>query len=133
MKNEYEAKPLLLKKTSLISDEIPNMTVKWENINLNVETPSNGDQLTLLNDVSGYANPHEIVAIIGASGSGKTSLLSVLSNEMHIAGKFSLSGNLYLNDVPYSETNPNRFIRYIPQEDYLFDFLTPRETIKFFA
>lgn len=33
----------------------------------------------ILNNVSGYARPKEMVAIMGASGSGKTSLLNVLA------------------------------------------------------
>ena len=107
------------------------MALKWENINLTIENKENS--LNLLKGVSGFANPHEVLAIIGVSGSGKTSLLSILSNELHIKGAYTLSGNLFLNNVHYSQTHPNRFIRYIPQENHLFDFLTPRETIEFFG
>lgn len=33
----------------------------------------------ILTNVSGYAKPKEMIAIMGASGSGKTSLLNVLA------------------------------------------------------
>ena len=32
----------------------------------------------ILNNVTGYAKPGEVVGIMGASGSGKTSLLNIL-------------------------------------------------------
>ena len=107
------------------------MNLNWKNLHLSVDL---GDKKTdLLKGVSGFANPREILAIMGVSGSGKTSLLSVLSNKVTIQSSYTLSGNLCLNGVPYSKTHPDRFIRYLPQEDYLLDFLTPREIFQFFG
>ena len=130
-KNGNDARPLLLKKNSLISDDIAQMNLNWKDLHLSVN--SGESKTDLLKGVSGFANPKEILAVMGVSGSGKTSLLSVLSNKIMIQSSYTLSGSLSLNGVSYSKTHPNRFIRYIPQEDYLLDFLTPREIFQFFG
>lgn len=49
----------------------------WENVNYTV--PYQGGERQLLNDVSGYAKPGVMVALMGASGAGKTTLLNTLS------------------------------------------------------
>jgi ABC-type multidrug transport system ATPase subunit/ABC-type multidrug transport system permease subunit len=126
-----EKEKLVNDNSSLELDQVQQITVNWRNINLTVET--NGQSNEILKDISGYANPHEMLAIMGMSGSGKTSLLSIISNHIEIKTSYNLTGTLKLNNVEYSEINPNRFMRYIAQDDELYDFLTPRETFKFFG
>ena len=45
----------------------------------NIKSYGNKRMKRILTNVSGYAKPKELVAIMGASGSGKTSLLNVLA------------------------------------------------------
>ena len=119
--------------TSLVqqgaADEIPSILLKWQNVNLSV--PKGDQEFQILKNISGFANPCEILAIMGSSGSGKTSLLSILTSRIPSSCKFS--GELTLNGIGYRDTNPNKYIRYIPQENILYDFLTPRQTLKFFG
>ena len=49
----------------------------WENVSYTIPTPQGEKQL--LNNVSGYAKPGVMVALMGASGAGKTTLLNTLS------------------------------------------------------
>jgi ABC-type multidrug transport system ATPase subunit len=51
----------------------------------------------ILNNVSGYAKPKEIVAIMGASGSGKTSLLNVLAQRIFMSKGSKLEGIVRAN------------------------------------
>lgn len=66
----------------------------WQDVQYTV--PYQGGQRKLLNNVSGYAKPGLMVALMGASGAGKTTLLNtlaqrqrvgVVSGEMKVDGK----------------------------------------------
>ena len=46
----------------------------------------------ILSNVNGYAKPKEMVAIMGASGSGKTSLLNVLAQRQAVSKGAVLEG-----------------------------------------
>jgi ABC-type multidrug transport system ATPase subunit len=48
-------------------------------LSLNVTNFGNKTMKKILSNVSGFAKPKELVAIMGASGSGKTSLLNFLA------------------------------------------------------
>lgn len=67
---------------------------------MNVRTLSNGKQYKqILSDVTGYAKPKELVAIMGASGSGKTSLLNVLAQRLALSPGAILEGNVKCNNM----------------------------------
>lgn len=52
----------------------------------------------ILNNVSGYAKPKEMVAIMGASGSGKTSLLNVLAQRLALSPGAVVEGEVRCNN-----------------------------------
>jgi len=54
----------------------------WKNVEYTV--PYQGGEKKLLNNVSGYAMPGVMVALVGASGAGKTTLLNTLSQRQNI-------------------------------------------------
>jgi ABC-type multidrug transport system ATPase subunit len=59
-----------------------------------------------LHNISGYARPGELVAIMGASGSGKTSLLNFLAARLSLSPGASYSGEVKMNGKPMK---PNDF------------------------
>lgn len=89
----------------------------------------------MLIDVHGKVPEKEITAIMGASGSGKTSLLNILSGRMRTSGSLVITADVRLNNY---DCNPTKLkirqqIAFVAQEDSLQITSTPREAIKFSA
>ena len=76
------------------------------------------------------ARPGEIVAILGGSGSGKTSLLDSLAFRT-TAG--TVSGEIRLNERIVDRSLASEFIGYVTQADRLMPHLTVRETLTYLA
>jgi len=75
----------------------------------------------------------KICAIMGASGSGKTSLLNVLAGRSTSGSGVTVSGNVFLGE---ERINPSAFrkqIAYVMQDDALMATSTPRELLIFSA
>lgn len=109
--------------------KIEKVVIKWENVNFTIKDDEK--PLQILQDISGFANPQEILAIMGGSGSGKTSFLSILSDQLNMQDNFDITGDIKLNNKSIKDLNSSYYIRYIPQESILFEFLTPYEFLKF--
>jgi ABC-type multidrug transport system fused ATPase/permease subunit len=62
---------------------IPPVEIFWKDLTLDVPVPSGAfkkkQTKQILNGISGYARPGEMLAIMGSTGAGKTSLLNVLA------------------------------------------------------
>ncbi|KAI5990869.1 hypothetical protein F5J12DRAFT_862567 [Pisolithus orientalis] len=84
----------------------------------------------ILKDVHGVARPGSLTAIMGASGSGKSSLLDILA---HRSKKGTVSGMVLLNGRPVSPGEMSRVSGYVDQEDTLMGTLTVFETVLYSA
>ncbi|KAI6098344.1 hypothetical protein EDD16DRAFT_1663707 [Pisolithus croceorrhizus] len=84
----------------------------------------------ILKDVRGVARPGSLTAIMGASGSGKSSLLDILA---HRSKKGTVSGTVLLNGRPVSPGEMSRVSGYVDQEDTLMGTLTVFETVLYSA
>ena len=76
------------------------LKLEWRNVTVTREIKSGPPfkkQITMkdiLSDVSGEANPGELLSIMGPSGGGKTSLLNCLSRRIKLtSGTVLLNGN----------------------------------------
>jgi ABC-type multidrug transport system ATPase subunit len=87
----------------------------------------------ILNGISGELMPGSLTAIMGPTGSGKTSLLNALANRMPRIKGGSLEGQLLVNGSSIRAAHgASRFARlsaYVMQDDVLNPFLTVRETL----
>eukprot|EP01041_Mallomonas_annulata_P000442 gene442-792_t len=83
--------------------------------------------------VSGSVNSCQLFAIMGPSGSGKSSLLNALAGRLPRTSKGKLTGQvLYDGNRLFKSSSPNNFERvigYVTQDDALFPYLTTRETL----
>ncbi|KAF9336178.1 hypothetical protein BG006_009447 [Podila minutissima] len=109
--------------SKLMADHIP-ATLLFKQMGYNV----GGNDV--LRQVSGLVRPGQVMAIMGASGAGKTSLLDILARR-HKSG--TISGQIYVNGRIVSSQEYKRVVGYVDQEDTLMPTLTVYETILYSA
>lgn len=136
--------PSNLERVNSVTVEQNQITFSWEHItvtspgksgskgcfgkNKSVGTPKK----TILNDVSGYCKPGELLAIMGASGAGKSTLLNTLTFR-NLAGLKVQSGSRYANGVPVSPNSLTAVSAYVQQDDLFIGTLTVKEHLVFQA
>jgi ABC-type multidrug transport system ATPase subunit len=108
------------------------MTVVFRDIHYAVKLPkrAGGASKTLLRGISGYALPGRVTGLMGASGTGKTTLLDVL------AGRKShglQDGTILLNGRPKDEYSFSLLTAYVEQNDLHTPLTTVREAVEFSA
>ena len=107
-------------KTSLVNKLYMNhkndgMAIKIDNLHY---TYHNGT--TVFNGASFEAHPHEIVAIVGPSGKGKTTILRIL---------LALLRPQKGKNIIYSENNPDSAIEFSPSARKLFSYVPQGNTM----
>lgn len=83
----------------------------------------------ILNNVSMDAAPGQVMAILGGSGSGKTSLLNAMADRVQSAN-CNMTGDILFNGEPLSRSISRA---YVIQQDILLQSLTVRETLRYSA
>jgi ABC-type multidrug transport system ATPase subunit len=86
---------------------------------------------TILHAVSGHAAPGQVLACLGPSGAGKTSVLSVLSGRSTYQ-----EGTIRINDKVLTKRELKKLqakIAYVKQNDVFFDHLTVRDQLTYTA
>ncbi|KAL8824614.1 MAG: hypothetical protein Q9191_004935 [Dirinaria sp. TL-2023a] len=101
----------------------------WNNVNMRARTSTKAK--IILHGVDGHVNAGEIMAILGPSGGGKTSLLNVLAHRR--AQRMEINGQMALDGVETSTSIIQALSSYVEQEDALIGSLTVRETMDFAA
>jgi ABC-type multidrug transport system ATPase subunit len=103
----------------LLADHKP-AALTFENVAYNL----NGKQI--LTGITGAVQPGELLAIMGASGAGKTTFLDILARKNKIG---TTSGDFYLNGEKIRDDEFRSVIGFVDQEDTLLPTLTVHETI----
>ena len=103
----------------LMADHRP-ASLHFENVSYAV----NGK--TLLNGVQGAVRPGELMAIMGASGAGKTTFLDILARKNK---RGASTGDFYVNGELISDADFRSVIGFVDQDDILLPTLTVHETI----
>ncbi|CAM4904796.1 unnamed protein product [Rotaria socialis] len=89
-----------------------------------------GEPKVLLKGVSGIVKPGQLVAIMGASGAGKTTLMNVLAHRR--PGSLKVSGEVRVNGTKMGR-HINRVAGYVQQEELFVPSMTTREHLHFHA
>jgi len=80
----------------------------------------------ILHDISGAVHPGQIMAIMGASGAGKTTFLDILARKNK---RGTANGNIYVNGETISDNDFRSVIGFVDQDDTMLPTLTVHETI----
>ncbi|KAJ1367195.1 ABC-2 type transporter [Parelaphostrongylus tenuis] len=87
--------------------------------------------IPILKNVYGTAGPGQLVAIMGASGCGKSSMLNVLAHRN--LDKLEIHGSIKVNQHPVSKEVMRSICAYVQQDDCFIGSLTVREHLMFNA
>ncbi|OCH89695.1 hypothetical protein OBBRIDRAFT_756218 [Obba rivulosa] len=107
----------------LMTDHVP-AALHFENISYTI-----GGR-TILENITGSAKPGQLLAIMGASGAGKSTFLDILARKRKrgtVAGRTLVNGR----DVP--DADFKKVTGYVDQEDTLMSTLTVYETVLYSA
>jgi len=87
----------------------------------------------VLHGLSGFAKPGQMMAIMGASGSGKTSLLNVLGQRLGLSPGSTMNGQVRCNNRKLGKNDFGKFGAFVQQDDVLLETFTPEESFIFAA
>ncbi|GJQ08303.1 hypothetical protein GpartN1_g94.t1 [Galdieria partita] len=117
------------------------MVLEWHHVNYSVAFPGKsswnpfrkGDsqepkKFTILKNVSGLVRPGELLAVMGPSGGGKTTLLNALAGRAN----FVPDGTILFDGKP-RVADTRRKIGYVMQDDVFFTNLTVKQTLEITA
>lgn len=90
----------------------------------NVSYFLNGRQI--LTGIQGVAHPGQVMAIMGASGAGKTTFLDILARKNK---RGLVQGDFYVNGEKVDDNEYRNVVGFVDQEDTLLPTLTVHETI----
>uniref|UniRef100_A0A2C9JT18 ABC transporter domain-containing protein n=1 Tax=Biomphalaria glabrata TaxID=6526 RepID=A0A2C9JT18_BIOGL len=117
-----------------LSYSVPEKSASWwrtvSNLQMPWEVKDKGNSLQVLKDISFTAKSGQLMAIMGGSGSGKTSLLDILTCR---TSSGVTTGQVYLNSEVRTKSVLDSCAGYVRQDDRLIASLTVRETLMFVA
>ncbi|XP_026166011.1 ATP-binding cassette sub-family G member 8 isoform X2 [Mastacembelus armatus] len=90
-----------------------------------------GNKQTAINKLSLRVHSGQMLAVIGSSGCGKTSLLDIIT--CRDEGGTVVSGQILINGKPNTPQLVKKSIAHVRQDDRLLPHLTVRETLSFVA
>jgi len=122
-------------KASSTTHTHKGISITWRNLNYTVTIGNKKKrvQKKVLDDMTGAAMPRHFIALMGPTGSGKTSLLNCLSGRIPKKDG-TLTGEILVDGKERNEKiYRSRQVAYVMQEELLFPHLTVMETFMLHA
>lgn len=117
--------------STTFNSKVAPVELTWNEVGVTMSMGRKKPQKVLLKDVSGFVKPGEMLALMGPSGAGKTTMLNVLAQRA--PGSQKVSGEVRVNGSRVERRSFKAFSGFVTQEDVMQPFLTVEETIKFYA
>ncbi|XP_046816693.1 protein scarlet isoform X2 [Vespa crabro] len=123
-------KPLILKPSN--SKDSSGATLFWRDLSV-YAMKRNGKTIDkqLINNVRGVIKPGDLTAILGGSGSGKTSLMTALA--LRTGPGIVVHGDIRVNGVPIGSSYMKHHSGFMHQEDMFIGTMTVLEHLWFMA
>ena len=106
-----------------------SISLTWKDINYTT-MDKEGKEKKLIHNMSGQANPGEMLCVMGTSGAGKSTLLDILAGRL-VSSR--VGGSVLANGQPVKFSSFRRQSGYVMQSDALFPLLTVKETLYYAA
>ncbi|KDR23584.1 protein scarlet-like isoform X2 [Zootermopsis nevadensis] len=130
----------------LLGNQEYNLTLSWQNVAVKVKRTNvvhdstrtwlrkfvswkKAEEVTILDNVSGKVQSGSLVAVMGSSGCGKTSLLAAVSGRI----KGTVTGEVLLCGHPVDGALLTRISGFVPQKGIIFETLTAKEHLQFMS
>eukprot|EP00557_Chaetoceros_sp_GSL56_P009380 CAMPEP_0176487722 /NCGR_PEP_ID=MMETSP0200_2-20121128/6297_1 /TAXON_ID=947934 /ORGANISM="Chaetoceros sp., Strain GSL56" /LENGTH=669 /DNA_ID=CAMNT_0017884597 /DNA_START=227 /DNA_END=2233 /DNA_ORIENTATION=- len=123
---------IVLEEDEVVQDpSLHTCEVGFEAIKITLKQKGNApDRVILDGSIKGKAGPGRMLAVMGPSGSGKSSFIHALAGRIAESSKITVQGKRYINNEVLSEESqlPAAFIE---QEVNFFPHMTVKETLDF--
>ncbi|PWZ00557.1 hypothetical protein BCV70DRAFT_199829 [Testicularia cyperi] len=110
-------------EADLMKDHVP-AALHWENVGYRIGSKA------LLDGITGSVKPGEVMAIVGASGAGKTTFLDILARRNK---RGVTNGTVLVNGRVMADADFKKVVGFVDQEDLLMETLTVYETVLYSA
>ncbi|KAJ7522816.1 hypothetical protein O6H91_18G028200 [Diphasiastrum complanatum] len=118
-----------LAKDSKRLSQVPiPVTLSWHELSYDILITSIGKTHNILSYISGWAEPGDMVAILGCTGAGKTTLLNCLAGRKVALGR--VGGQILVNGYPKLQENFSHVSGYIDRLEAYSPFLTVQEAVE---
>ncbi|KAK1941913.1 ABC transporter G family member 29 [Phytophthora citrophthora] len=132
-KNVSISADAVVKDESNLKTELPTLfnTVKMAGLRLSAKKHVVTKEI--LRNVNGVLKPGSLTLVLGQPGSGKSSLLKVLSGRPPSGKRVTVDGQVTYNGVPQENLRARlpQFVSLVDQQDKHFPTLTVKETLQF--
>lgn len=122
-----------------VAEDLDPVTLTWKDVNVYAMPKKGccnrgqklGSPKQILSNVSGMIKPGKLMAVMGASGAGKSTMLNVLT--FRNRGSLIIQGDIRINGVVVDKTKIANISAYVQQDDLFIGSLTVREHLTFRA
>ncbi|TPX34351.1 hypothetical protein SmJEL517_g02928 [Synchytrium microbalum] len=126
----YYAKEVQVAESKIEKFAEDSITLQWRNVGYALPKGRGKEPKRILKNLSGDARPGEVIAILGGSGAGKTSLLNVLAGRVTSG---VITGDIRINNQKRERHSWKRLVGYVEQDDLIDETLTVRELLTLVA